>query len=75
MSLVDFAIADERGKKTDKPLYPYSLTFKAHEDVKNLFPNEVDVKAHGAPDLLTQLESIPEDATLYNVYATEKPDA
>ena len=70
MGLKEWAETTSAGKAEASPVYPYSLTFEPHDDVKSLFPTTVpdDKMAY-----IKQLESVPADSTLYNIYAYDKP--
>lgn len=63
------AMYDQNGKKFDKPVFPWSLRFEPHTDVKNIISkNFVSYNAY-----IKQLIEIPEHSHLYRVYATDAP--
>lgn len=50
---------------------PFSLRFEPHDEVHTLFPK--DLQGDDAMVYVDQLESVPADAHLYNVYAMSAP--
>jgi len=48
---------------------PFTLRFESHSDVKNLIPSNF----RGEMAYLDDLEKVPADSNLYNVYAMDKP--
>lgn len=58
------------GSKEEKVQMPFSLRFEPHEDVKSLFPKS---KPEDAMKYVSQLNSIPHDSKLYNVYGMTNP--
>jgi len=73
VGLSDYAETDESGNKLgeDDVVVPFSLRFEPHSEVATLFPKELP----GSDPMLyvSQLESVPSAAKLYNVYAMSAP--
>jgi len=61
---------DTTGKKEESKVFPFSLRFKPTANVHTLIPKEYpgDVMA-----FVGQLETVPANAKLYDVYALDKP--
>jgi len=60
----------EDGHQEGKVEAPFSLRFEPHADVHTLFPTDLE----GNPmDYIEQLESVPANSTLYNVFAMSGP--
>lgn len=71
VGLSDWAKHDEYGNTIPDEVFPHMLTFVPHPDVAHLFPSDI-----GGKDpmiYIQQLETIPENAILYNVFAKETP--
>lgn len=62
------AMYGEDGRK-DHLKVPFRLRFQPHKDVHNLFPKSYK----GDMAYLDQLEDVPANSNLYNVYAWDKP--
>ena len=68
--LSDMARYSEDGSEETSVKAPFGLRFEPHSDVHTLFPTDLQ----GDPmDYVQQLESVPANATLYNVYAMNAP--
>jgi hypothetical protein len=50
---------------------PFSLRFEVHSDVKDLFPVGLE---GDYMHYVEQLKTVPEDSSLYNVYAMDGPE-
>ena len=60
------------GKTASPNVFPFQLRFHPHASVQNLIPNDFQ----GYMAYTHQLEtSVPADATIYDVYAYDKPPA
>ena len=55
----------------ENPVFPWIIRFEPHADVKKLFPTDLPGSDPNA--YLKQLESVPADSTLYNMWAMDKP--
>lgn len=64
----DIALYDQYGNISGTPHYPYKLTFKPGEAVKDRFPD------YFQESYITQLQSIPRETILYEVYAHAGPE-
>jgi len=60
---------DQSGNKVDSLKIPFELRYEPHPDVHNLFPKEFSTTMA----YVKQLESVPADSNLYNVWAYDKP--
>ena len=67
VGLKDFAKPAQGAAK-----YPYELKFVPADDVKNLFPTELQGEDYSA--YVNQLASVPENSVLYSVQALENPE-
>ena len=71
VSLKNFATANQLGEVENDIVYPYSIGFRPHDDVKNLFPKDLPDDDYMA--YIKQLPTVPEDSVLYEVYAMDQP--
>lgn len=70
VGLSEMATIDEAGNTESSVVFPYKLRFAPASDVHSLFPTEAptDPMAY-----VSQLQTVPENATLYDVYALDMP--
>jgi len=73
VGLKDMGAIDEQGQQESSNTYPFSLRFAPSADVKDLIPKDLPGSDYLA--YVKQLESVPADLTLYDVYAFDKPAA
>lgn len=71
VGLSDMATYGEDGKKADKAVFPFTLRFAPHSDVHTLFPK--DLQDGDAMKYVSQLETLPANVNLYEVYAMDQP--
>ena len=62
---------DEKGQAEPSSNFPFQLRFQPHSDVHSLFPT--DLPGSDPMIYVSQLESVPANARLYDVYALDKP--
>lgn len=65
----DWAKYDENGHKESNPKMPFSLRFEPHSDIHNIIPSNF----RGEMTFLDDLEGVPANSNLYNVWAWDKP--
>jgi len=70
VGLSEMASMGQDGVKEATEVFPYNLRFEPASDVHSLFPSSApsDPMAY-----VSQLQTVPENSTLYNVYALDKP--
>lgn len=71
VGLSDMSQIDENNNYYERDVYPFSLRFEPHSDVHTLFPKELP--GDDPMVYISQLESVPANAHLYNVYASDAP--
>jgi len=71
----NFATHSQDGKKVSSPKHPYGLKFAVRPQVKGVF-NKLHggKKFAGYMEFVDTLKAVPENVTLYDVYALDKPD-
>ena len=67
----DFATTNAKGEVENDVAYPYSVGFKPHSDVVNLFPTDLQGDDYLA--YMKQLPTVPANSILYDVYALDQP--
>jgi hypothetical protein len=72
VGLRDWANFEANGQQAQARKYPFELKFTPHESVKNLFKKELGADKNFM-QYTDQLASVPEDSTLYDVYALDQP--
>lgn len=70
VGLSEMASIDEAGTTESDVVYPYKLRFQPASDVHSLFPTDAPSDPMAYVD---QLQTVPENSTLYEVYALDKP--
>jgi len=70
VGLSNYSDYDQDGNKTAN-IFPFKLRFHPNASVQNIFPTELQNGDY--MDYTSQLETIPANATIYDVYATDKP--
>jgi len=70
VGLSNYSNYDQEGKATSN-VFPFKLRFHPHSSVQNVIPTELQNGDYMA--YLPQLESLPADSTIYDVYALDKP--
>ena len=63
----DFAAYKQDCSKVEDPVFPYSLRFQPNSELKNNYD--------GSTDVFEQIDRVPVDTLLYDVYAMDKPKA
>ena len=71
VGLSDMSQIDQTGLTESSSTFPFSLRFAPHKDVDSLFPT--DLPGSDPMAYVSQLESVPANSRLYDVYATSKP--
>ena len=71
VGLSDFSEYDTKGQKNEKKIFPFSLTFKPGVSTHKLFPK--DMVNNDPMAYVGQLETVPANYVLYDVYALDKP--
>uniref|UniRef100_A0A7S3MTX1 Uncharacterized protein n=1 Tax=Strombidium inclinatum TaxID=197538 RepID=A0A7S3MTX1_9SPIT len=71
VSLKNFATHDQNGLESNDIKYPFSIGFKPSDDVKDLFPTELQDDDYMS--YIKQLPTVPADSTLYDIYALDQP--
>jgi len=70
VGLSDWAMHDQNGKSISNPVFPFELVFKPSSSVKNMFSSH---KPSNLMQYLDDLTNVPANATIYDVYARDKP--
>jgi hypothetical protein len=69
LPVVHFASVTDKGLRIESPLAPYSLHFRPHADVANLFPSKSD------QDFRNQLATLQAGTVLYEIWAKRTKSA
>ena len=70
VGLSDWAQHDQHGHAVSRPVFPFELVFKPNASVKNMFSSS---KPSNLMQYLDDLTHVPANATIYDVYARDKP--
>eukprot|EP00356_Strombidium_inclinatum_P006981 CAMPEP_0170509566 /NCGR_PEP_ID=MMETSP0208-20121228/65284_1 /TAXON_ID=197538 /ORGANISM="Strombidium inclinatum, Strain S3" /LENGTH=416 /DNA_ID=CAMNT_0010792937 /DNA_START=131 /DNA_END=1382 /DNA_ORIENTATION=+ len=72
ISLKNMATTDQTGEVSNDVNYPFSVSFTPHDDVKDLFPTELQDDDYMG--YMKQLPTVPADSILYEVYGYAIPE-
>ena len=71
VGLSNYANYDQDGNAASSTVFPFKLRFHPHASVQNVIPTELQNGDYMG--YMPQLEALPADSTIYDVYATDKP--